>query len=131
MKIARCLVGCIGTEKKINREAFRSLMTRLWKLKGSVVFKEFEDHHWIFEFSDLHDKDKVLLGRPWLFDWHLLILHELDGPTPPTQMVFTHSPFWVQIHDLPLLCFNRGVGQKIGASLGKVLEVDDTGVRSG
>ena len=28
-------------------------------------------------------------------------------------MKFTNSFFWVQVHDMPLLCMNKGVGTKI------------------
>jgi hypothetical protein len=118
-KVARCLVGRVGTEKKVNREAFRSLLTRLWKPLGRITFKEIQHRIWLFEFSDAGDRDKVLLGRPWLFDRNLIVLNEFDGVTPPSQISFTHSPFWVHVQDLPLLCLNRGVGQKIGATLGE------------
>lgn len=126
-KVARSLVGRLGTEKRINREAFRSMMLRLWKPRGSVVFKEVQDRLWLFEFSNNFDKEKVLQGRPWLFDRFLLLLYDFDGVTPPVQMSFSHSPFWVQIHDMPILCMNRGVGLKIGASLGTVIDVDVAG----
>lgn len=130
-QMARSLVGRIGSTKRINREAFRTLMMRLWKPMGSVEFKEIQEHLWLFEFSHERDKDKVLLGRPWLFDRHLVIIHEFDGSISPAQLVFSHSPFWVQIHDLPLICLTRGVGRKIGESLGKVLEVEVPGEDAG
>jgi tRNA A37 threonylcarbamoyladenosine biosynthesis protein TsaE len=53
-----------------------------------------------------------------------------DGKTPPSKMVFTEYPFWVQVHDMPLRCMNMKIGQKIGDSLGKVEVVvtdDDVG----
>lgn len=34
----RCLVGRLVTEKRINKEAFCSLLTRLWRLGGHVIF---------------------------------------------------------------------------------------------
>ncbi|GLT77192.1 hypothetical protein SLA2020_488010 [Shorea laevis] len=101
VQAAKCLVGKIGTEKKINRDAFRSLLLRLWNPLGAVVFKEVQHHLWIFEFSEIIDKEKVLSGRPWLFDRYLLVIHEFDGITPPAQIAFTHSPFWVQLHGMP------------------------------
>jgi len=46
-------------------------------------------------------------------------------------MDFSFSPFWVQIHDMPLGCMNRAVEYHIGSSLGKVENVavaeDDVG----
>lgn len=94
-KVTRSLVGRLGTEKRINREAFKSLLLRLWRPVGTVAFQEVQQNLWIFEFSDEEDKRRVMAGRPWLFDRHLLILNNFDGGTPPSQMAFTHSPFWV------------------------------------
>jgi hypothetical protein len=39
-------------------------------------------------------------------------------------MKFTMSPLWIQVHDLPLLCMNRGVEKKIGDSLDVLEDVD-------
>jgi hypothetical protein len=43
---------------------------------------------------------------------------------PSSQMKFTHSPFWIQVHDMPLLCMNKVVGTRIGESMGTVEDVD-------
>jgi hypothetical protein len=39
-------------------------------------------------------------------------------------MKFTHSPFWIQVHDMPLICMNKGVETKVGESLGTLEDVD-------
>lgn len=124
---SRCLVGRIGTEKRINREAFRTLLTRLWRPLGQVIFQAVQEHLWIFEFSDGDDKRRVMEGRPWLFDRYILILNEFDGSKAPTQMEFLHSPLWVQVHDMPLIYMSKEVGRKISSSLGECLEVDVAG----
>jgi hypothetical protein len=123
----RCLVGRIVAEKSINKDAFRSLMTTLWKVKGGASFKELQENLWLIEFSDGRDKQRVLAGRPWLFDKHLVVLKVFDEMTPPTQMSFTQAAFWIQIHNMPLVCMNREVGFNIGASLGEVEAVEANG----
>jgi hypothetical protein len=98
---------------------------------GDIFFKEIFDNLWLFEFAEDSDRRKVLEGRPWSYDRTILIIEELDGQKPPSQMKFLHSPIWVQVHDMPLGCMNKRVGLKIGNSLGKVEEVavaeDDVG----
>jgi hypothetical protein len=42
-------------------------------------------------------------------------------------MEFTHSPFWVQVHNMPLICMNNTMGTKIGKSLGEVDDIDVAG----
>jgi hypothetical protein len=66
-------------------------------------------------------------GRPWSFDRQILVLNEFDGSTPPSQLIFTHSPFWIQAHDMPLICMNKEVGTKMGNSLGELMEIDVAG----
>lgn len=119
--------GRLGFAKRINKESFRTVLTRLWRPLGMMSFREVLDQLWIFEFFDLADKEKMLRGRPWSFDRILLVLNDFTGNTPPSQIAFTHSSFWVQVHNMPLICMTRGVGQKIGATLGEIQDVDVAG----
>jgi hypothetical protein len=92
-----------------------------------VVFKELQDNLWLFEFDEEDDKNRVMAGRPWSFNRHILVSNEFDGQCPPFQMTFMHSPVWIQIHDMPLLCMTKGIGSKIRASLGELEDVDVAG----
>jgi hypothetical protein len=103
----KCLVGRFGTAKKINKEAFKSVLTRIWRTTGRVFFKEILDNLWLFKFADEHDRRRVLDGRPSSYDCNLLILNEVDGKIPPSQMKFLRTPIWVQIHDMTLDCMNK------------------------
>jgi hypothetical protein len=42
-------------------------------------------------------------------------------------MEFNLSPFWVQVHDMSLVCMHRDIGYKIGATLRVVEDVGVTG----
>jgi hypothetical protein len=93
VKGERCLIGRIGTEWKVNKEAFRSVLSRIWRIVGFLTFKEVQDNVWLFEFSQVDDKKRVLEGRQWSFDRQILELNEFDGSVLPSQMKFTHSLF--------------------------------------
>jgi hypothetical protein len=123
----RCLISRFMSDRRIQKEAFRAFMARLWKTAGKVVFKELQDNIWLIEFSSEADKRRVLEGCPWLFDRSVLILKEVEESIPPAQMDFSKSPFWIQVHDILLICMNKHVGLKIGESIGRVEEVDVTG----
>lgn len=69
-------------------------------------------------------KDRILEGRPWTFDGHLLSLVEFDGITPVEELEFEKVAFWVQMYNLPLACMNKAMGLHIGALVGEVEEVD-------
>ena len=90
------------------------MLSRIWRLVGHVTFKEIFDNVWLFEFMDEKDKRRVLEGRPWSIDRRVIMLKDFDGTAPPTQMKFQYSPFWIQVHDMPLLCMTKRVGVMIG-----------------
>jgi hypothetical protein len=77
-----------------------------------VNFKDLRDNIWLFEFSDQEDKMRVLNGRPWSFDRQILVLNEFDGSTLPSQLEFNYSLFWIQVHDMPLICMNKAFQKK-------------------
>jgi hypothetical protein len=91
----QCLVGRIWMGRKVNKEAFTSVLTRIWRILGGVTFKELGDNIWQFKFEDVDDMRRVLDGRLWSYDRQLLVLNEFDGTTPSSQIAFKHSPFWV------------------------------------
>ena len=43
------------------------------------------------------------------------------------ECVSARSLFWVQVHDMPLIYMNRGVGTKIGESFGTLEDLDMAG----
>jgi hypothetical protein len=94
-KGSKCLVGKLGVPKRVNNEAFQSLLTRIWRTVGDIFFKEINDNLWLFEFEEEGDRDKVLEGRPWSYDRTILIIDELVEKKPPSQLELHHSPIWL------------------------------------
>jgi hypothetical protein len=64
-KGSKCLVGRLGVAKEFNKEAFKSLLVRIWRTMGRVFFKEIQENLWLFEFAEESDKQRVLDGRLW------------------------------------------------------------------
>jgi hypothetical protein len=78
-----CLLGKLMLERRIQNEAFKSLMTTLWKTLADLAFKELYDNLWLLEFSNKADKRCIMEDRPWLFDRSILVLlKELDVNIP-------------------------------------------------
>ena len=76
------------------------------------------------EFSDTKDKKKVLEMSPWSFEKQLILLQEFKGEQAPKKISLTRSPFWIQIHNLPLKSRTRETGRAIGTMIAEVLVVD-------
>lgn len=98
-----CLFELIITEKGLNKEAFKNKMPQVWKLEGWVSFKEVCENCYLIEFQKSSEKTKILQGRPWFFDSLVLTLQEYDGGTSPMDILLSHEPLCVQIHNHPLV----------------------------
>ncbi|TXG51275.1 hypothetical protein EZV62_023799 [Acer yangbiense] len=63
-------------------------------------------------------------GGPWSFDKALLVLEEPVGKGDIQGMSFNKTAFWIQIHNVPLICMIAEIWRFLGEMVGKVKEVD-------
>ncbi|KAH7550598.1 hypothetical protein JRO89_XS13G0228500 [Xanthoceras sorbifolium] len=68
----------------------------------------------------------MLKGGPWSFDNALLVLEVPTGSGSLANMRFGYAEFWVQLHNVPLLCLTKDIGYFLGSQIGQVVEVDST-----
>ena len=78
-KMALCLAGKVLSLDLVNREAFRSLISRIWKVQGGVEIEAITNNKYAFHFQTIEDRRKVLSGGLWSFDNALIILEEPAG----------------------------------------------------
>lgn len=70
------------------------------------------------------DMDRVLKGSPWTFNNHLLVLYKLELKEDPLQVPLVLTPFWVQVHDVPIGLFSKNLATQLGNFLGNFIEHD-------
>jgi hypothetical protein len=119
-----CIIGKLLSERTISKETIKEKLLRWWRIKGSFTFKILGENLFLIEFEEARDKAKVLEGRPWVFKGNLFLVEDFDGHTSPSEFTFDWASFWVRMMNLPLACIGREVRLKLGASVGKVEEVD-------
>ncbi|KAK4857298.1 hypothetical protein QYF36_026652 [Acer negundo] len=61
-KMALCLAGKILSSDLVNRKAFRSLITRIWKVQERVEIEVISNHIYAFHFQSMDGRRKVLMG---------------------------------------------------------------------
>ena len=85
------------------------------------------------EFRDRRDKKKIMEMQPWSYEKRLIILQEFEGEQTPKEVVLKWTPFWIQIHNLPLKSRTKETGYSISATIGEVVKVDvvENGVQWG
>ncbi|CAL5436620.1 unnamed protein product [Camellia sinensis] len=85
---------------------------------------EIEKNTSMFSFEDRSDWIEVLLNAPWTVEGGLLILSPWGSGKVLPEFHFSCSPFWVQVHGLPIDYLTKENGVKIGRDLGTLIRVD-------
>jgi hypothetical protein len=119
-----CLVGKLLHNRIVGKDTIRKLLIKGWKPSGLVSFKVVGLNLFLVEFEFSWDLSRVLEGRPWDFEGNLFAVEEFDGLTPPSKLAFDTAEFWVRMYDLPLACMGTEMGFKLGAAVGRVVEVE-------
>jgi hypothetical protein len=123
-----CVLGKLVADRLISREKIRESMIQWWKPSESLSFKVLGDNLFLIEFINPKDKEKVLEGRPWVFEGSLFLVEDFNGTKTPSQFSWDRAAFWVRMVNLPLACMDREVGRKIGSTVG-IVEAVDTDAR--
>ncbi|RYQ93635.1 hypothetical protein Ahy_B09g099894 [Arachis hypogaea] len=79
---------------------------------------------YLFNFKN-EDDVKCYEEGPWRLDRHMLSLQWWRPELSFEEVSYNSLAIWIQVHALPLEKLNKNIAEKIGASLGRVLEVED------
>ena len=60
---------------------------------------------------------------PWHFGNNLIVLEKPRGTGNIAQLEFNKAEFWVQIHDIPIMCMNRRTAKWLAEQIGEVVEL--------
>ncbi|KAL0409826.1 UNVERIFIED_CONTAM: hypothetical protein Slati_3572300 [Sesamum latifolium] len=111
------LVGRLLSHQNTNFEAL------MQPVKGMVVRRISEDR-FCLQFNHKLDMQRVMEGRPWIFDKNLLILEPVIDDISPTDICLDWSPFTVYVHDSPLSLQNRNTVELIGNKIGMFIDIE-------
>ena len=117
----RVLAANFLTGRVLNMEAIAKTFTLLWKTIKVFEIRDMGDHRVMFVFPDAADVDRVLMGEPWTFDRHLVVLEKMNINDGFEDLSFNQTSFWVQVHDLPIRSSSLEVAMEIVSMIG----VDD------
>ena len=54
----------------------------------------------------------------------MIVMIEAKSIRDVNNQQFTHASFWVQIHNVPLMCMHKGAIQKLGEKIRDVEEIE-------
>lgn len=122
------LVGKLLSVRTHNFEAMKRTLNQIWSLSKDALFRAIENGYFVVQFANARDKSKVLAGRPWTFDNHLVMLNEINGDQQPSDILMTLCPFWIRLYNLPLGCRSMKHIRLVAGSVREVIDVESDGV---
>ena len=118
------LFGRLLSDRQQNLRALKNTLKATWKMGSELRIVDVGNNTLQFKFGSSYQRDWVENSGPWNFENNLLLLCRWKKGLTAANIVFTHSPFWVQLWGLPFELMSEEVGQDIGRSLGRLIEVD-------
>lgn len=82
------VVGKLTVERTVSKEVIKSTMAKAWKTSKPFTLVDIKPKLFVISFETTANRQKIINGRPWLFDSHLLALKPFDESTPPLKMNF-------------------------------------------
>ena len=118
------LFGKLLAYRQQNQHAFKNTLRLAWKMGSNLKIVEVGENIMQFKFSSRCQLEWVERNGPWNFENNLLLLCRWRKGLSSANIVFTHTPLWVQIWGLPFEHMTEEVGRDIGGKIGRVMEVD-------
>ncbi|KAJ4829325.1 hypothetical protein Tsubulata_015555 [Turnera subulata] len=123
--VSPVLVGRLVVDfKRFNTRVIGEGLTRIWGLKHQVHLTEVRDNVFVFQFTALNEKERILAGSPWAFAGHLLWLKEWSATKTLEEVNFEEGDIWVQVSGLTPEQMTIKKVQKMAFLFGGIEEID-------
>ena len=106
-------------------EIIAKTFTPLRRARNGFKIQSFGDHKILFTFDNKEDVDRILEGKPWSFDKHLVVMSQYENESPLEDIKFEKSKLWVQVHGILIKYMTIEPAKKICSVLGEVFAPTD------
>lgn len=72
--VSLCVVAKVITIKKVNLDAFRSVMKAVWKVHDQTRIELAGENIFVVQFRNALDKASIISDGPWTFDRSLVVM---------------------------------------------------------
>uniref|UniRef100_A0A2N9FWN1 DUF4283 domain-containing protein n=1 Tax=Fagus sylvatica TaxID=28930 RepID=A0A2N9FWN1_FAGSY len=66
------------TRRALNAEAVARTFTPLWRTDHGFTIRDMNENRLVFIFEDEADRERVMMGEPWAYDKHLVVLQRIE-----------------------------------------------------
>nr|XP_025665168.1 uncharacterized protein LOC112763806 [Arachis hypogaea] len=96
----------------------------VWRIKGGFDLLDVGFGYFMVKFDACEDREKVMLGGPWLIEGHYVAVKPWDIDFWPCEQSFGSTLVWVRISGLPIWCYQEQAMMRIASAIGVPIKVD-------
>lgn len=116
------LIGRVVGPRK-TRATIREWISKNWGLR--MIVKFIPRNFFIVVFEDGKERNKFLCMNNWFIEEHPMYLQPWVPNFDPVPLAIYDRPVWIRMYDLPMEYWGENCLEKIGRSLGTLLEIDE------
>ncbi|XP_072066711.1 uncharacterized protein [Arachis hypogaea] len=111
-------------DKNYSYTALSHKLRMVWRIKGGFDMLDVGFGYFMVKFDACEDREKVMLGGPWLIDGHYVAVKPWDIDFWPCEQSFGSMLVWVRISGLPIWCYQEQAMMRIASAIGVPIKVD-------
>ncbi|XP_072062284.1 uncharacterized protein [Arachis hypogaea] len=111
-------------DKNYSYTALSHKLWMIWRIKGGFDLLDVGFGYFMVKFDAGEDRDKVMLGGPWLIEGHYVAVKPWDMNFRPCEQSFGSTLVWVRILRLPIWCYQEQAMMRIASAIGVPIKVD-------
>jgi hypothetical protein len=119
------LVGILISQKIHNNQSVNAALTKAWDFDVPFSFAPLKPNKFLFKFSKKEHLSRIQKFTTWNVNGSLLTLQQWSPKATMDELSSNLSPFWIQIHGLPLENMTIKNAVAIGKGIGELIKVDD------
>nr|XP_029149618.1 uncharacterized protein LOC112756641 [Arachis hypogaea] len=96
----------------------------VWRIKCGFDLLDVGFEYFMVKFDACEDREKVMLGGPWLIEGHYVAVKPWDIDFRPCEQSFGSTLVWVRISGLPIWCYQEQAIMRIASAIGVPIKVD-------
>ncbi|KAJ1390976.1 Zinc finger, CCHC-type [Sesbania bispinosa] len=119
------LIGKIISRKLINKTTTKTMILKGWGAIDKVSISDIGPNKFLFHFTDEDLMKRIIREAPWNVLGNHLNIQPWNPELSIEEVSFNLSPFWIQIHGLPIEMMTVKNASSIGSKLGSILRVEN------
>lgn len=120
----KLLIGKILTNKAFPKSLVKEILIKAWNVINDVEVSAVDKNIFMFSFKHEADVRRAWDRRPWTVKGEHLVLKRFSPDISVSEVDFSFTEFWIQIHGFPLNRRSKENVLKIGSMAGRALDTD-------